>query len=923
MSSIAQDQNKSSQEHTQNVLADDKAANSDDDSDHTEASSPDSKTDLAQWTSKFTKYITALEDRIKELESRADIGVETGSKKSRRNRTSTEIVQFFLASDESTLDGGATKDNRWKIKGTFSSEVDDNPLIRVLYRRTGADPDGSHEPEQQNPSPGEVDILEIRIHSKSIAGFVDDKLEFDFSKNGLLHFTKPFRPLIRMFASIKERLKELEATHGTVSSSLQDYHDFRNLVNFIDNYFGAKLALYDDYHSTDSAATNYTTTAGILPQAYKVLRTLGGIPLKKSLAVGSGSADIQTSTGSQRAAVGGGKYKLSPLLVFCYYLDFNGSQIIDIEDAFRFPPFDGEKDVTSLDGYPLRYKPKSTQIRDDLDARGRAFIDLMVVRHKKYDGLAATEKKEEVKSDVIVDMNLAMTGQPWVSAWPGTKLIQASWFTKVAKEVMEVPKRTCNHTSCHDPSCIEDVYVQQQKQTFVEVWPELDAKMEEHDLLKINTEEHIDRCKKVMERENLLVLFPGIVSGYSLRNRKWVRLDINQLQDVTYQDGWSELVLPKGHKKMVQAMVETFAKRSRLKTTRADTETSAEDIDRFGFDLVQQKGQGCIILLHGAPGVGKTSTAECVAAYTRRPLFPITSGDIGFSPEDIENRLEENFNLAHNWGCVLLLDKADVFLAKRNKEDIKRNGLVSVFLRVLEYYSGILILTTNRVGAFDEAFHSRIHLSLFYPSLDLKKSLKIFKTNFRRIDKHNEDRVKRHDAPMEIQDKKIRRYWEKNHEVLKWNGRQIRNAFQTAMALADCEARERDMSPVITVEHFETIANASVDFAKYMARVQGGEADHIAQLDRTRLGQNPEIKRELNRLESDSEFSDSDHSGSENNSTDSSDEEGRKSRRKSKKKAKDRDVNKDKNKREGKGKKKSKTSKGRSRKSGESEGESE
>lgn len=399
-----------------------------------------------------------------------------------------------------------------------------------------------------------------------------------------------------------------------------------------------------------------------------------------------------------------------------------------------------------------------------------------------------------------------------------------------------------------------------------------------------------------------------------------MRLDITQLQDVTYEDGWSDLVLPKGHRKMVQAMVETFATTSRLKTTKSEGEDPPEEANRFGFDLVKQKGQGCIILLHGAPGVGKTSTAECVAAHTRRPLFPITSGDIGFSPDDIENRLQENFNLAHKWGCVLLLDEADVFLAKRNKEDIKRNGLVSVFLRVLEYYSGILILTTNRVGAFDEAFHSRIHLSLFYPSLNLKKSLKIFETNFRRIDKHNEDREKRQDQPMEVEDKKIRQYWKKNYEVLKWNGRQIRNAFQTAMALADCEARDGDALPIITVKHFETIANASVDFAKYMARVQGNEADRIAEIDRTRLGHNPEIVRGLKRVESDSDSSESEGSGSKDISSESSDGE-EKSRRKSKRKAKEREAKRDKSKKEEKGKKKSSSSKGKGKKSEDSESE--
>jgi len=40
-----------------------------------------------------------------------------------------------------------------------------------------------------------------------------------------------------------------------------------------------------------------------------------------------------------------------------------------------------------------------------------------------------------------------------------------------------------------------------------------------------------------------------------------------------------------------------------------------------------------------------------------------------------------------------------------------------VFLRVLEYYEGIMFLTTNRIDCFDEAFKSRIHLAIKYPTL--------------------------------------------------------------------------------------------------------------------------------------------------------------------------------------------------------------
>lgn len=97
----------------------------------------------------------------------------------------------------------------------------------------------------------------------------------------------------------------------------------------------------------------------------------------------------------------------------------------------------------------------------------------------------------------------------------------------------------------------------------------------------------------------------------------------------------------------------------------------------------------------------------------------MTCGDIGTNPEDVEKYLESVLYIGQRWGCCVLLDEADVFLEERTQTDLQRNALVSVFLRVLEYYEGILILTSNRVGTFDEAFKSRVQLALHYPSLDL------------------------------------------------------------------------------------------------------------------------------------------------------------------------------------------------------------
>lgn len=68
-----------------------------------------------------------------------------------------------------------------------------------------------------------------------------------------------------------------------------------------------------------------------------------------------------------------------------------------------------------------------------------------------------------------------------------------------------------------------------------------------------------------------------------------------------------------------------------------------------------------------------------------------------------------------------------MFLEERQPTDPARNALVSVFLRVLEYYDGILILTSNRVGTFDEAFKSRVQLAVHYPALDETGRIEIWR----------------------------------------------------------------------------------------------------------------------------------------------------------------------------------------------------
>lgn len=147
------------------------------------------------------------------------------------------------------------------------------------------------------------------------------------------------------------------------------------------------------------------------------------------------------------------------------------------------------------------------------------------------------------------------------------------------------------------------------------------------------------------------------------------RLHIDNISPIRRdENNFERLVLPKGYRQLVRALVETHFKKP---------DPNAAKEARHNVDLVRGKGKGLIILLHGAPGVGKTSTAECVAEHTERPLFAITCGDIGETADDVEKNLDRCFQMAHRWGCVLLLDEADVFLAQRSKTDLRRNAIVS------------------------------------------------------------------------------------------------------------------------------------------------------------------------------------------------------------------------------------------------------
>ena len=139
------------------------------------------------------------------------------------------------------------------------------------------------------------------------------------------------------------------------------------------------------------------------------------------------------------------------------------------------------------------------------------------------------------------------------------------------------------------------------------------------------------------------------------------------------------------------------------------------EMDVLMDDIVAGKSGGTTVLCAGPPGVGKTLTAEVYAEIIQRPLYRVHSGQLGLNVAAMEIALRDALMRAQRWGAVMLIDEADVYI-KRRDDNIAMNAVVGVFLRVLEYFNGLLFLTTNRIDDIDEAIISRcIALIRFHP----------------------------------------------------------------------------------------------------------------------------------------------------------------------------------------------------------------
>lgn len=253
---------------------------------------------------------------------------------------------------------------------------------------------------------------------------------------------------------------------------------------------------------------------------------------------------------------------------------------------------------------------------------------------------------------------------------------------------------------------------------------------------------------------NLLITSP-YVYGFSFAAKVWGEMIAEQISTINFRtDAFDKLVLDARYKRVIRALVST---------------NQGSD----SGDIIDGKGGGLTFLLHGTPGIGKTLTAEAIAETLGIPLYSVSTGELGTDPDTLDERLKNILDMASNWGAILLIDEADIFLERRAEGDVHRNAMVGIFLKLLEYYQGILFLTTNRVKNIDTAFYSRISMGIHYPDLDNEKRVTIWTNLLAYAGEHSitKDMI----------------YGLANADL---NGRQIKHIIRQASTLARSENRK-------------------------------------------------------------------------------------------------------------------------------------
>ncbi|KAH8896765.1 ATPase [Thozetella sp. PMI_491] len=320
--------------------------------------------------------------------------------------------------------------------------------------------------------------------------------------------------------------------------------------------------------------------------------------------------------------------------------------------------------------------------------------------------------------------------------------------------------------------------------------------------LRLTEEEQARNKAAMLGKEDLLKFISPIIQGYAMKNKLWMNFFVEDIRPITWNDeAYDHLVYDEQQKDLVLSFVESHGEKR-------------PTID----DVIVGKGEGLIVLLSGPPGTGKTLMAEAVADRSHLPLFYLQAEDLGITADVLGANIKKVFEMATEWNAIVLLDEADVFMAERDPHNIARNELVSIFLRELEYFRGIIFLTTNLYATIDHAFRSRVSLHLQFPPLTVEARKTVWKKFLGRVSSpplQLEDGTMTAGGPVELDDEDL-------GELAAWqlNGREIKNAVKMVTSWCSYKKYEMNLARLengikVTSPHATKSSNKENDHSLY------------------------------------------------------------------------------------------------------------
>jgi len=143
----------------------------------------------------------------------------------------------------------------------------------------------------------------------------------------------------------------------------------------------------------------------------------------------------------------------------------------------------------------------------------------------------------------------------------------------------------------------------------------------------------------------------------------------------------------------------------------------------WGFGEKMPTGRGLTALFYGAPGTGKTMAAAAVAGELGMELYRVDLSQlISKYIGETQKNIARVFDAARECDCILFFDEADALFSRRSEsadaQDRYANAEIAYLLQRTEQVDGIVLMATNLLQNFDDAFRRRIGFMIHFPLPD-------------------------------------------------------------------------------------------------------------------------------------------------------------------------------------------------------------